>query len=120
MPPMATGEKDHRNYGQKITETMNRRSQKRVTIQPTRRMLEISRSSNPNLKPNLYVTHFDCKFPTDNAPFSICFLPIDYLVSTMCVTLQQLVIYSTMYVTLQQLVIYSTMYDQYSTMFSND
>ena len=39
--------------------------------------------------------------------FSICFLTIDHLVSTM-------------YVTFQQLVIYSTMFNWYATMFCND
>ena len=43
-----------------------------------------------------------------NKPFSTCFLPINYLVSTMYVTFQQLFIYST------------TMYNRYLTMFYNE
>ena len=39
-------------------------------------------------------------------PFSICFIPINYLVSTM-------------YATFQQLVAYSTMYNRYSTILCN-
>ena len=41
---------------------------------------------------------------THYTPFSICFLPISYLVSTI-------------YVTFQQLVMYATMYNRYSTVF---
>ena len=61
--------------------------------------------------------------PSLNTPFSIWFLPINYLVSTMYATFQHLVIYSTMHIMhcsiYDQMLIYIYVdHNLYPTMFS--